>query len=375
MAGSVVYIYDANPLDLREREVQLRQQLAAADVSERWEIRSANSRNQLLVSLAADHAEAPRVESTCLIDLRAETGDLDQGGFRICETIVRELRLNAITRPVIWTDTHTAANFQRAQQVGAVAVVDDEWVDRGKDGPLAQVLDWALTQPASPSTAVGSEPRVFPDSAASLEDERSRRREAFERWFGFPPMDLHFALLWGIADAVELSFLKDYVAHKGLARSERSAKRELEKLEAAMRDEVREMERPGPARAELARRFLAEVVPSQPNPLEELSWPRLTHVREVLHEREDLVRWAYLPPGGRRLLDRFFNCLSDRQGGVKGREASINSACEELAHGSPETVDQLRRYVRFIAQAIDDSWADWRKNGEPTPIRAYSDLG
>ncbi len=109
--ADVVYLYDANPIDLRGRFAQLRSQLAEASADTGWEIRPTSSRNSLLVSLAAGGREPGKRPSASLIDLRAETGDLDQLGFRICETITRHPALSRSTRPLVWTDVHTAANL------------------------------------------------------------------------------------------------------------------------------------------------------------------------------------------------------------------------------------------------------------------------
>lgn len=368
MSKSIAFVYDANPLDRRGRQSQIEDQLTIAGVRDRWEVHATSSRNQLLVSLDADRSRRPARESTTLIDLRAETGDLDQKGFRICQTIVSEPHLNVITRPIIWTDTHTAANFQRSQEVGAIAVVDDGWVDQGRGGPLAEVLEWAVTQPASPSASVGAATHVFPQNSGSLEDERLRRNECFERWFDFSPTDLHFALLWGMADSVELEFLKTYLTRRKLARTKRSAKRELERIETAMSDRVQEMERPGPARAEIARRFLAEIVPPHPNPLDELGWPRLEHVRELMYDRQDIVRWAYLPPDGARLLQQFFARLEDSARGIAAREAVIDRACGDVAEALGSSVSATRALIRRFALAVDDAFADWLDYPEPVPL-------
>jgi hypothetical protein len=146
--------------------------------------------------------------SVTLIDLRAETGDLEQIGFKVCDRITRHPSLRRATRPVIWSDIHTAANLQYAHGVGAAAVIDDEWVDSGRDVPLVDVLRWARAQPTG-RHVVARMPRVFPKDSSSVESEEQERRARFERWFGYSPGDLEveLALLWGMAEAVELKLL------------------------------------------------------------------------------------------------------------------------------------------------------------------------
>ncbi|MGH2884400.1 MAG: hypothetical protein ACRDPA_17180 [Solirubrobacteraceae bacterium] len=203
MVPRLVYLYDASPIDVRDRRVLLADQLRQAGVLDEWEVRATPSRNALLVSLYADAAQRPARASVTLIDLRAETGDLEQIGFKVCDRIVRHPSLRRATRPVIWSDIHTAANLQYAGGVGAVAVVDDEWVDSETDAPLVDVLRWVWAQPTE-RHANPRAPRVFPKDSSSLQAEERHRRERFERWFGYPPndLDLEFALLWGMAEAV-----------------------------------------------------------------------------------------------------------------------------------------------------------------------------
>jgi hypothetical protein len=188
MASRLVYLYDANRIDVRGRRVLLEEQLRRAGVLDEWEVRATPSRNALLVSLYADAAQRPARASVTLIDLRAETGDLEQIGFKVCDRITRHPSVRRATRPVIWSDIPTAANLQYARGVGAVAVVDDEWVDSGSDAPLVDVLRWAWAEPVDRGNACA--PRVFPKDSSSVEAEQRERRERFERWFGYPPSDL-----------------------------------------------------------------------------------------------------------------------------------------------------------------------------------------
>ena len=99
-APEIVYIFDANPIDLRGRVSQLR----GAGVAGGWEIRPTSSRNELLANLGRDAITRPKTQSVALIDLRSESGDLEQVGFRIIETIRRHEFLWKVSRPIIWVD-------------------------------------------------------------------------------------------------------------------------------------------------------------------------------------------------------------------------------------------------------------------------------
>jgi hypothetical protein len=180
MVSRLVYLYDASPIDVRDRRVLLEDQLRRAGVLDEWEVRATPSRNALLVSLYADAAHRPARSSVTLIDLRAETGDLEQVGFKVCDRITRHPSLRRATRPVIWSDVHTAANLPYARGVAAVAVIDDEWVGTGKDAPLMDVLQWAWEQPTE-RHATARIPRVFPKDSSSVESEERERRDRFAR--------------------------------------------------------------------------------------------------------------------------------------------------------------------------------------------------
>lgn len=365
----VAYVYDASLSDLRNRREQLEDQLAAAGLTQRWGIRETPSRNQLLLSLNADCSDKPRRASVSLIDLRAESGDLDQRGFKVCETIVRHPALCKVTRPVIWTDENTAANLRQAERVGAVAILDEEWAHRREGQPLAEVLDWVADQPSSPGEAVGAATRAFPPDSGSLIEEARTRDERFQRWFGFPPRKLHFALLWGMADAVELKFLRRYLTEAKYAKSERMVKRELERLQRAMSSQVETLDRPEPARAEIARRFLAEATPPEPPLLADLSWPSLDGVRELLYSRPDIVGWAYLAPGAEQLLKRFFNHVgaTDHMA-VEDRHAAINAAAVRVAAAMSRPEPIIHALLRSSTHAVNDAFCDWRDYGPPTRL-------
>src|SRR4051794_39778338 len=102
----VVRIYDANRYDLRGRTSQLR----AAGITDRWKVEPTTSRNAFLAALEADVRTSPRTQSVALVDCRAESGDLEQTGFRIVETIRRHELLWKATRPIIWVDELTEGN-------------------------------------------------------------------------------------------------------------------------------------------------------------------------------------------------------------------------------------------------------------------------
>jgi hypothetical protein len=368
VVSRLVYLYDASPINVRDRRVLLADQLRRAGVLDEWELRATPSRNALLVSLYADAAHRPARASVTLIDLRAETGDLEQIGFKVCDRITRHPSLRRATRPVIWSDVHTAANLQYARGVGAVAVIDDEWVDSESDAPLVNVLRWAWAQPAE-RHATPRPPRVFPKDSSSVEAEERARRERFERWFGYPPsdLDLEFALLWGMAEAVELKLLLTSVAEAGLARSERAARRRLEQLQAAMAPDVEALDNPETARAEIARRFLAESAPPEPPRFDELTWPKPQHIADLISARPELREWAFLVGEEPALLDRFLDLyeppLPHAVAGV--RHQAIEDALTRLARANGATFARVHECVHRAMWAVEDAFCDWRDYGEP----------
>jgi hypothetical protein len=56
MVSGLVYLYDASPIDVRDRRVLLEDQLRRAGVLDDWAVRATPSRNALLMSLYADAA-------------------------------------------------------------------------------------------------------------------------------------------------------------------------------------------------------------------------------------------------------------------------------------------------------------------------------
>jgi len=369
MSPELVYLYDANPIDLRDRRTRLQEQLGEAGALAEWQICATASRNALLASVYGDAARRPRRQSVTLIDLRGETGDLEQRGFSVCQTIVHHRSLRIVTRPLIWTDVHTAANLQYARSVGALGVIDDEWVDGGFDAPLAQVLAWAKDQPSPSGTALTT-PRVFPPDHSSVDAEERERLQRFARWFGYIPTepDLDFALLWGMAEAVELKFLMTSVTEAGLSPSERATRRELEKLQKAMSPDVDAFDGPEPARAEIARRFLAEMAPPEPTRVAELAWPKPERIRELLATRPDVVTWAYLSPDDLDTLTRFMHLYKGSFGGVDQRHQAIQAAVETVAAGVGRPHAGISEQIRRSACAVEDAFFDWRDHGEPEPL-------
>ncbi|HTX08830.1 MAG TPA: hypothetical protein VME22_09475 [Solirubrobacteraceae bacterium] len=372
MASRLVYLYDASPINVRDRRVLLQEQLRRAGVLDDWEVRATPSRNALLVSLYADAAQRPRRASVTLIDLRAETGDLEQIGFKVCDRLTRHPSLRRVTRPVIWSDVHTAANLQYARGVGAVAIVDDEWVDSGgADAPLVDVLRWSWAQPAE-RHAHARAPRVFPRDSSSVEAEERERRERFERWFGYPPSDLNleFALLWGMAEAVELKLLLTSVTEAGLARSERAARRRLEQLQAAMAPDVEALDSPETARAEIARRFLAESAPPEPPRFDELTWPKPQRIAELLTAHPQLREWAFLVGEEPALLERFLDLYEPPppHAGAGVRHEALEGALKQLARVRGATFARVHESVHRAIWAVEDAFSDWRNYGDPLTL-------
>jgi hypothetical protein len=372
MVAHVVYLYDASPINVRDRRVLLEDQLRRAGVLNEWEVRATPSRNALLVSLYADAAQRPARASVTLIDLRAETGDLEQIGFKVCDRITRHPSLRRATRPVIWSDIHTAANLQYARGVGAVAIIDDEWVDSGSEAPLVDVLRWAWAEPTERHASARA-PRVFPKDSSSVEAEERERRERFKRWFGYSPSDLNleFALLWGMAEAVEFKLLLTSVTEAGLARSERAARRRLEQLQAAMAPDVDALDSPETARAEIARRFLAESAPPEPPRFDELTWPKPQHIADVMSAHTKLREWAFLVGEEPALLERFLDLYEPPlpHAGASARQEAIQDALKKLAPANGTTFGRLHESVRRSLCAVEDAFCDWRDYGEPIVLR------
>ena len=142
MVSRLVYLYDASPINVRDRRVLLKDQLRRVGVLDEWEVRATPSRNALLMSLYADAAQRPARTSVTLLDLRAETGDLEQVGFKVCDRITRHPSLRRATRPVIWSDVHTAANLQYARGWGRWPSSTTSGSIAGTTLPMLPKLRW-----------------------------------------------------------------------------------------------------------------------------------------------------------------------------------------------------------------------------------------
>lgn len=358
----LVRIFDANGYDLRGRVSQLR----AAGIDRRLDVRTTSSRNALLAAIDEDASSSPRRESVALVDCRAESGDLEQVGFRVIETIRRHARLWKATRPIIWVDELTEANRRFAEAVSAEAVLDDDWLDQSDGTTLEDVISWAGTRQPRPWAGGGEEIMVFSDGPASLEEENRLRDARFERWFGYEPDDLDFVLLWGLADAVELKFLYRYCADEGISTTETAARKACERLQEAMRAEREHLDRAEATNTEIARRFLAEAAPASPDPLAELAWPGIEHMRTLLFDRPDIRDLAYLEPGAQEALERFLGELPAGTVSVGVRHRTVLDAAETVARISNRPAAATHDLLQRSCHALDDAFCDWRAHGPPS---------
>ncbi len=358
-----VYLFDGSEVDLRGRLSQIE----GAGLHEGCDVKATSSRNQLLAWIERDAMASPKRQSAALIDFRTESGDIEQLGFRIIETIRRHAFLWKATRPAIWLDHLTAENVLYARGVGAEAVVDDDWVDRSHGRTLEHVLAWCWRRPVAPYGKALGPPKVFTDNQGTFEGEAEQRDARFGRSFGFAPDELDYKILWGIAGAVELKFLDRYCAEEGWAVSERAARKAREKLQQAMRREREELDRAEPTNAELARRFLAEAVPAGPDPLAELSWPSFSHVRELRHEPR-ILRAAFLESDAEAVLDRFLATLSESDGSDESdasRLELIEAALRLVAAHRGQPLPLVHGLVHRSCHALSDAFDDWQRFGDP----------
>lgn len=364
-----VYVFDASEADLRGRMSQI----DAAELAASWEIRSTSSRNQLLSWIARDATASPKRQSIALIDSQTESGDIEQRGFRIVESIRRHGYLWKATRPAVCVDHLSTENVLYAGAVAAEAVIDDAWVDRDPRTALQRVFTWCSERPAAPYGRAAASPAVFTDTARSCGQPVDRRDEMFRRSFGFSPDELDYLILWGIAGAVELQFLDRYCAEQRWAVSTRAARKARERLQEAMRREREELDRPEPANAELARRFLADALPGVPDPLSELSWPSFSRVRELRHDPA-ILRSACLEPGGELALDNFLGVLAsyERRPGPRGGADSATSRLEviervlqQVSRDRAQPLALVHGMVHRSCHALSDAFDDWRRFGAP----------
>lgn len=348
-----LHVFDGSPVELRGRRSQLRM----AGLERSWEISGHSSRNALLDALKAETKPGATRQSVVLIDARVESGDIDQVGFRICGTIKRHERLWRVTRPLIWVDRLTEANSLHAQQSGAIAIVDDDWVDRTDAAGLGEELSWAMSQTPRPYGRGEKDTfRILSDQGVDPEAEAVERNELFKRRFGRKARDLDFILLWGMAGAVELSFLWWYCEHADIC-TRNTAKKGCERLQAAMRPDREHLDRPEPSNAEIARRFLAEVAPAAPDPLAELAWPGIEYIQGIFRNL-DLRKLAYLEPGSESLLESFFASYEPAGPSARERYEAIIAACANAAANAGVGEQRARRQIQRSLHALDDARLD-----------------
>jgi hypothetical protein len=142
-----------------------------------------------------------------------------------------------------------------------------------------------------------------------------------------------------------------------------------------MASEVEAMDRPETARAEIARRFLAEAMPPEPDPLPELNWPMLTHVRELWKSERDMVRRAFLEPGANGVLVAFFESLVVPAGGASDRHVAISDAIERAAVRRDLPIATTAAIAHRALHSLDDAWADHRLHGADAAIVVTGAVG
>lgn len=358
----IIDLHHAEPAELRQRRRDLEEQFEGrAKIA----LRATSSRNAFLAGIASRKSDE---RSIALIDLRSETGDIEHSGLRIVQSIRNNPELASRTIPVIWTDHVSNSNVAATRDVGASAIISDAWVDEAKAHELAGAIDRVLSSD-DPDGFLAFPPRATAGRTVHDPDD-AIRTEAFERWFGFGAKDIHFHLLWGMANAVELEFLKEYLAEMGIATSTSAAKGQLERLQAAIRPDIEALDRPESGNPEVARRFLAELMPPDFDPLPELNWPRLATVQTLILEDSQAVDFAFLTDEALAMLRLF---LSERrpvdvtQQRAKGSEIylAIEDAVDEVAKrfGSPTAV--TFNTIHHAAHSIDDANWDLRRYGVP----------
>jgi hypothetical protein len=363
-----VYLFDGSEADLRGRTSQIE----AAGLDAIWDVGATASRNQLLTWIDRDATSSPKRLSVALIDCRTESGDLEQLGFRIVESIRRHAYLWKATRPAIWVDHLSREHEGCARGVGADAVIDDAWVDSDPRAALTRVVEWCQRRPVAPYGRVG-EPEVFTDDTSAFDREIEQRDARFRRSFGFAPDELDYMILWGMAGAVELQFLDCYCSEHGWAASARSARKAREKLQQAMRGEREELDRAEPTNAELARRFLADALPGTPDPLAELSWPAFSQIREI-RRLPLILTSAFLEADAEAVLDQFLAVVAEAgrrappagsRGSSGGRLELIESTLRRLAADRGEPFLRVHGLVHRSCHALSDAYDDWRRVGDP----------
>jgi hypothetical protein len=160
------------------------------------------------------------------------------------------------------------------------------------------------------------------------------------------------------------------VAEAGIAVSERAARRRLEHLQAAMAQDVDALDSPETARAEIARRFLAESAPPEPPRFDELTWPKPGHVADVMTAHPKLREWAFLVGEEPALLDRFLDLYEPPlpHAGAGARHEAIEGAVHQLARANGTPFARLHESVRRALCAVEDAFCDWRDYGDPVAL-------
>lgn len=360
----IIDLHHCEQNELRHREQDLREQFAGRDDVE---IFASCSRNEFLHRIASRNDGG---RSIALIDLRSETGDIEQSGLRIARTIVGNRALSMRTVPAVWTEHVSNSNVIEVRECGASGLISDFWVDEAGKHVLPAAIDRIRS-------AKAGDYFVFPPRETSprlpVDPEDEIRAEAFERWFGFAPSELHFHLLWGTANAIELELLKEYVAEIGVASSPSAAKRQLERLQAAMRADIDALDRPESGNPEVARRFLAELMPPDFDPLPELNWPRLSTIQELLLSEPEVVSFAYLDDESLAMLELFLRERRTPQSTErKAKGSEVYKAIEDAVSivattfQTPEAV--AFNIVHHAAHSIDDAYWDIRRHGNPREV-------
>jgi hypothetical protein len=134
-----------------------------------------------------------------------------------------------------------------------------------------------------------------------------------------------------------------------------------------MSSQVEAYDGPEPARAEIARRFLAEMAPPEPSPLAELSLPKPEPVLELLDRRPDVVRWAYLTGREQETLRWFARAYEPASPRAKaaGRQRAIDAAIGRVVASTGEKRLLVHALTHTALWALHDAFCDWRDHGPP----------
>ena len=357
----IIHLHHAEPRELRQRVRDVRD---GFDGRPEIEIVSTPSRNELLMTISDS---PPGSDAVALIDLRSETGDIEQSGLRIAKSISTNPHLCERVVAAIWTDHISNSNAIGAAASGARALISDAWVDEAPGNVLAGAIERVLSSKPGDFYAFPPRPTIDPWDG---DPDDAVRAQAFERWFGFTPRAIHFHLLWGLANSVELEFLKEHLAEIEVAGTPSAAKGQLGRLQDNMRGDIEALDRPESGNAEIARRFLAEMIPPDLDPISELNWPRLSTIQEALLENDDAIRYSFVDDASLEMLRVFLRELTVPPGGsgrLRGSEMykAIDDAVAKVARltDTPEAV--AFNSIHLAAHSIDDARWDLRRFGPP----------